>query len=157
MGWNEIMGHEIHEDRTSDVVEVNQKLAKSTIVQFWRGDLKLINQAVEEGYDVVNSNHLDTYMDYTFERLPLSKSYAFNPIPEELDQKYHKHILGLGTQAWTEYLPTTVSLEKQIFPRLAAYAEVGWTELENKDFKRFTRSLEKLKARWTTMGIGFTQ
>lgn len=157
MGWNEIMGQEIHEERTSEAVEVEQKLAKSAIVHFWRGDLKLVNQAVEEGYDVVNSNHWDTYMDYTFERLPLEKSYAFNPIPEGLDEKYHRHILGLGTQVWTEYMPTTEIFDKQVFPRLAAYAEVGWTKTNNKDYERFTSSLKKLQERWTILGISFTQ
>ncbi|SOE20724.1 hexosaminidase [Spirosomataceae bacterium TFI 002] len=156
MGWNEIMGKEIHEERTSEAVEVQQKLAKSAIVHFWKGDLSLINQAVESGYDVVNSNHWDTYMDYTFGRLPLSKSYAFNPIPEGLDEKYHKHILGSGTQVWTEYLPTNESLEKQVFPRLAAYSEVGWTSVQNKDFERFTNSLELLKRKWSLEGIYFT-
>lgn len=157
MGWNEIMGQEIHEERTSEAVQVEQKLAKSAIVHFWRGDLKMVNQAVEEGYDVVNSNHWDTYMDYTFERLPLEKSYAFNPIPAGLDEKYHKHILGSGTQVWTEYMPTTEIFDKQVFPRLAAYAEVGWTMTKNKDYERFTSSLEKLKQRWTILGIYFTQ
>lgn len=155
MGWNEIMGADIHEEHGEDIGEVEQKLAESAIVHFWKGDLNLINSAVQEGYDVVNSNHWDTYLDYTYERTPLSKSYAFDPVPEGLDSKYHSRILGTGTQMWSEWIPTVPQMERQIFPRLAAYAEVGWTTKKNKSFNRFQNSLEKLQERWTFEGINF--
>ncbi|MDO6738692.1 beta-N-acetylhexosaminidase [Wenyingzhuangia sp. 2_MG-2023] len=155
MGWNEIMGGDVHGERKEEAPKSEQKLAKSAIVHFWKGNLDLINKAVQEGYDVVNSNHWDTYLDYTYKRTPLSKSYAFDPIPEGLDKKYQSHILGTGTQMWSEWIPTVPSMEKQIFPRLAAYAEVGWTDIENKNFERFEQSLKKIKERWTLLGIHF--
>ncbi len=155
MGWNEILGDDIHDERKDVTTHTGQKLAKSAVVHFWKGNLDLINKAVENDYDVVNSNHWDTYLDYTYERLPLAKSYAFNPIPEGLDQKYQKHILGLGTQMWSEWVPTVEIMEKQIFPRLAAYAEVGWTETKNKDFNRFLESLGQVKNRWKLNHIFF--
>lgn len=155
MGWNEIMGDDIHGERNEGTTHTGQKLAKSAIVHFWKGNLDLINKAVQDGYDVVNSNHWDTYLDYTYNRIPLSKSYAFNPIPEGLDPNYHSHILGLGTQMWSEWVPTVEIMEKQIFPRLAAYAEVGWTETKNKDFNRFLESLGQLKNRWKLNHIFF--
>lgn len=155
MGWNEILGDDIHGERKDVTTHTGQKLAKSAIVHFWKGNLDLINKAVQDGYDVVNSNHWDTYLDYTYERIPLSKSYAFNPVPEGLDPKYHSHILGLGTQMWSEWVPTVEIMEKQIFPRLAAYAEVGWTETKNKDYNRFLESLGELKSRWELNHIFF--
>lgn len=155
MGWNEILGDDIHGERNDSSTTKEQKLAKSAVVHFWKGNLDLITKAVQNDYDVVNSNHWDTYLDYTYERIPLSKSYAFNPIPAELDPKYHSHILGLGTQMWSEWVPTVEIMEKQIFPRLAAYAEVGWTEMKNKDYDRFLESLEPLKNRWKLHHIFF--
>lgn len=155
MGWNEIMGADIHEDDGETAAAAKQKLAESAIVHFWKGDLKLINEAVEQGYDVVNSNHWDTYLDYTYERTPLSKSYAFNPVPEELNTQYHSKILGTGAQMWSEWIPTVASMEQQVFPRLAAYAEVGWTALENKNFGRFKNTMRHIKKRWKLMGINF--
>lgn len=155
MGWNEIMGDDIHEERGDETIEVEQKLARSAIVHFWKGDLELVNRAVEDGYDVVNSNHWDTYLDYTYERLPITKAYAFDPIPEGLEKQYHSKILGLGTQMWSEYIPTVEQMERQIFPRLAAYAEVGWTTLDQKSFERFEKKLERLKEWWNLKGINF--
>lgn len=144
----------VHEDRGSSG-RVTEKLASSAIVHFWKGDLALVNNAVEEGYDVVNSNHWDTYLDYTCQRLPIEKSYAFDPVPEGLEPKYHHKILGLGTQMWSEWVPTVESMEKQIFPRLAAYAEVGWTELSQKNFGQFQKALEDLKSSWKSSGIDY--
>ena len=155
MGWNEIMGDDIHKEHGADVGEVEQKLAESAIVHFWKGELDLIIRAVEDGYDVVNSNHWDTYLDYTYERIPLSKAYSFNPIPEGLDEKYHSKILGSGAQMWSEYIPTVPQMDQQIFPRLAAYAEVGWTTLSEKDFERFKISLKLLKERWDLAGVTY--
>ena len=155
MGWNEIMGDDIHQKRKGLNEEVKQTLAKSAIVHFWKGDLQLITKAVTRGYDVVNSNHWDTYIDYTYERLPLEKSYNFDPIPEGLDEKYHHKILGLGTQMWSEWTPTVEQMHRQIFPRLAAYAEVGWTSPSRKDYQNFLGALETLKQRWEYSGISY--
>ncbi len=155
MGWNEIMGDDIHEERKEESLQVEQKLAQSAIVHFWKGDLKLINRAVKEGYDVVNSNHWDTYLDYTYERLPITKSYNFDPIPEGLEEQYHSKILGLGTQMWSEWIPTVSEMERQVFPRLSAYAEVGWTSPNNKNFDEFLKRLESLKERWALSGVNF--
>ncbi|WP_209405022.1 beta-N-acetylhexosaminidase [Pseudozobellia sp. WGM2] len=155
MGWNEIMGHNVHEDRGHTAVNASEKLAPSAIVHFWKGDLELVNRAVEDGYDVVNSNHWDTYLDYTYKRLPLEKSYAFDPVPEGLEEQYHSKIKGLGTQMWSEWVPTVQSMEKQIFPRLAAYSEVGWTVLKQKSFVDFQKALAELKTIWKLEGIEF--
>ncbi|AYN69237.1 glycoside hydrolase family 20 [Euzebyella marina] len=155
MGWNEIMGHDIHEDRGYTATETSERLASSAIVHFWKGELDLIGKAVEDGYDVVNSNHWDTYLDYTYKRLPLAKSYAFDPIPDGLEEKYHSKIVGFGTQMWTEWVPTVASMEKQIFPRLAAYSEVGWTNLSDKNFEQFQQALKRLKYIWEVQGVEY--
>lgn len=155
MGWNEILGENIHEETKDMEMIIGQKLSPSSIVHFWKGDLSLMGRAVKEGYRVVNSNHWDTYLDYTYETLPISKSYAFDPIPQGLPVEYHAKILGLGTQIWTEWTPDIKSLEYQVFPRLIAYAEVGWTSTNNKDFNRFSQSLEWHTQRLKNAGIYF--
>lgn len=143
LGWNEIMGTKVHDYVSSDDVLVKQPLAKNAIIHFWKGDLELIQAAVEKGHDVVNSYHNFTYLDYDYSKIPLSKSYSFNPIPKGLLPKYHSKILGLGCQMWGEWTPTVESINKLIYPRLAAYAEVGWTREEYKDFERFSSSVQE--------------
>jgi hexosaminidase len=155
MGWNEILGDNVHEWQPDENVQVKQKLAESAIVHFWKGNLELINKAVSNGYEVVNSYHSQTYLDYNYNTITMEKAYAFDPVPEELDTKYQSKILGLGCQMWSEWIPTVETMEAQVFPRLAAYAEVGWTAKDNKDFKRFNSSLLVMKKRWDMTGINY--
>lgn len=156
MGWNEILGGNVHEWQKAEDVQVKQKLASSAIIHFWKGSLDLINEAVSGGYDIVNALHERTYLDYGYKTIPVSKAYSFDPIPDGLDKKYHSKILGLGCQMWGEWIPTVQHMDKMVFPRLAAYAEVGWTLPENKNFDRFSVSLSKLKEQWKQQGIGFS-
>ena len=155
MGWNEILGDNVHGQEAVADIEVKETLAKSAVIHFWKGNLELINKAVSGGYDVVNSYHAKTYLDYSYETIFLEKAYSFDPIPEGLDAKYDSKILGLGCQMWSEWIPTKEKMERQIFPRLAAYAEVGWTDNNRKDYEVFTRSLTQLEKRWILSGINF--
>ena len=153
MGWNEIMGHNLHEYQNEADTKTEQQLAKETVVHFWKGDVKLANHAASNGYDIVNSLHTETYLDYSYKDLPLSKAYAFDPIPSGLAPEYHDKVIGTGCQMWGEWIPTNGHMHFQTFPRIAAYAEVGWTQKENKDFNKFLAALQELKKRWAQKGI----
>ncbi|WP_445733375.1 beta-N-acetylhexosaminidase [Mariniflexile sp.] len=155
MGWNEILGVNVHEWQEDSDIEVKQKLAESTIVHFWKGNVDLINEAVTNGYDIVNSLHSMTYLDYNYDNLPLSKAYSFDPIPEGVDKKYTNKILGIGCQMWSEWIPSVKQMNNQIFPRIAAYAEVGWTTHTNKNYEVFIKSLNEYKKRWEFLGIEY--
>ena len=157
MGWNDILGGaSIHDYHSAEDVKTSQTLAANSIIHFWKGDLKLVTNAAERGYDIVNSLHTETYLDYTHKRLSLKKAYNFDPIPKGLDSKYHNRILGLGCQMWGEWIPTQSRMEYQVFPRLSAYAEVGWSDKSLKNYKNFSTRLESMKKRWKVIGIKFT-
>jgi hexosaminidase len=159
MGWNEIMGKNIHkgfEEKKHDK-EAETKLAQNVVVHFWKGNLELATEAAEKGYDIVNSLHSNTYLDYGYKNISLKKAYNFNPIPDGLDIKYHKNIFGLGCQMWTEWTPTNNDVAYQSFPRIAAYAEVGWTRVENKNFGNFKTTLRQLQLRWDSLNINYAK
>jgi len=153
MGWNEIMGYHLEEDQNESDAKTNQNLAKETIVHFWKGDVAMATHAASNGYDMVNSMSDYTYLDYSYKGVPLSKAYSFDPIPSELDLKFHDKVIGLGCQMWGEWIPTIGQMHFQVFPRIAAYAEVGWTQKENKNYDKFQLALQKLKRRWGQKGI----
>lgn len=154
MGWNEITGDKLHEYQSEeDTKEAEQQLAKGTIVHFWKGDPALIKKTIDKGYDVVNSYHEYTYVDYNYESIPLSKAYAFNPVPEGLSPEEQSRVLGLGCQMWGEFIPTVESMNRLIYPRIAAYVETGWSGLDKKDYNRFLKSLDYFKNKWAAEGI----
>lgn len=148
MGWNEILGHNLHYYQDKKDTKTSQKLASESIVHFWKGDVELAETAAKNGYEIVNSLHTSTYLDYTYKNLPLRKAYSFNPIPEKLDPQYHDKIIGLGCQMWGEWIPTNGNMHFQTFPRIAAYAEVGWTQIEKKNYSSFKRNLRNLQKIW---------
>ena len=151
MGWNDILGKNLHE--WSNEANTTQSLAKNTIIHFWKGDSTLLNDAIEQGYEIVNSYHEFTYLDYDYKSIPLEKSYSFAPVPADLSNGKTANILGLGCQMWGEWIPTVSGMYRKTFPRIAAYAEVGWTDVVNKDYGRFLSSLENLKRHWDRKGI----
>lgn len=153
MGWNEITGARLHEYQAEEDAQGDVHLAKGTIVHFWKGDPGLIKETIEKGYEVVNSYHSYTYIDYSYESIPLKKSYEFNPVPEGLTAEQKKLVLGLGCQMWGEFIPTVESMNMKIYPRIAAYAETGWTGADNKDYQRFLNALEFFLKKWSDKGI----
>ncbi|SFU54989.1 N-acetyl-beta-hexosaminidase [Porphyromonadaceae bacterium KHP3R9] len=151
MGWNEITGDNIRGEAHLEASQ-SEKLAKGTLVHFWDGDIGLINKAINEGYSVVNSNRHYTYLDYPYEVTPLEKAYSFHPVPDGIAGEKVGAIVGLGCQMWGEYTPNQTRIYYQTFPRIAAYAECGWTKAEDKNYDEFRHRMKKTERRWRKMG-----
>lgn len=151
MGWNEITGDNIRNEAHIEESQ-SEKLTEGTIVHFWDGDISLVNKAIEKGYDVVNSNRHFTYLDYPYEAIPLEKAYSFDPVPEGLEKSKESKILGTGCQMWGEFTPNVTRIYYQTFPRLAAYAESGWTKAADKDYPDFCRRVKNTERRWRKLG-----
>ena len=138
-----------------DDKEAETELAKNVVVHFWKGNIKLITDAAQKGYSIVNSLHSNTYLDYSYGNIDLKKAYDFNPIPGDLNEEYHKNIVGLGCQMWSEWTPINKDVERQTYPRIAAYAETGWTNKDNKDYTRFRKSMNNLTLVWDGLNITY--
>ena len=152
MGWNEITGDNIRGEAHLEASQ-SEKLAKGTLVHFWDGDIGLINKAINEGYSVVNSNRHYTYLDYPYEVTPLEKAYSFHPVPDGIAGEKVGAIVGLGCQMWGEYTPNQTRIYYQTFPRIAAYAECGWTKAEDKNYDEFRHRMKRPNAdggKWVT-------
>jgi len=154
MGWNEILGGKTHDYNQDQGAQ--QKLSRSAIIQFWVGDTSLITAAASAGYDIVNSMNDYTYLDYDHKSISLEKAYSFEPIPATLPSRDTARILGLGCQMWGEWIPTLDKMNEHIYPRLAAFAEIGWTSRGNRNYQKFVARLAPMQARWTSQGIHFT-
>jgi hexosaminidase len=155
MGWNEILGDDIHGFLKGGQTAKANKLDKDTVVHFWYGNPKLAKRAIKNGHTVVNSWAPFTYLDYSYSSIPLEKAYGFDPIIKGLTEKEQKRIIGTGCQMWSEWIPTVADMERQVYPRLAAYSEVGWTAQKNKDFSSFNQRMKGQLKRWDIQGIGY--
>jgi hexosaminidase len=127
-GWNEIME--------------GGDLLQSCVVHIWNNDKHTIN-AVKSGRDVVYSRTNFLYVDYPLEYMPLAKVYATEPVPAGLSREEILHITGPQANLWTEYLPTDKSCDEYAWPRLAALAEVAWTNAPKRDYLDFVSRMKQ--------------
>ena len=151
IGWNEITGDNVHNEAGRGENSA-VSLDPSAIVQFWDGSPELAKKAIRKGYYLVNSNCHDTYLDYNYGVLPLERAYNFNPYFEDLTPEQNAKILGTGCQMWGEWTPTEERINFQTFPRIGAYAEDGWTNVENKNYADFVRRMAPIEQIWKAKG-----
>jgi len=132
MGWNEIL---------------NNKLNENAICHYWTANLKKVLEHARRGRKVVMSEMLAVYLNHPYVLISLECAYNWDPIPNELEVKYHDKILGIEACLWTEMVKNDDKLEWQTFPRLIAISETGWSPKNKKNFKSFQKRLEKFN-RW---------
>jgi len=157
MGWNEILGDDLHGFLKDGQTAKAAALDSNTIVHFWKGSPELAKRAIRKGHRIVNSYHIYSYLDYGYGSISLGKAYEFDPVFDGLTSEEEKQIIGSGCQMWSEWIPTIERMEYQIFPRLAAYAEVGWTQKENKDFASFKERIKPQLKRWDLQGVDYAK
>ncbi|WP_111268224.1 beta-N-acetylhexosaminidase [Marilutibacter maris] len=152
IGWDEILEAELPQTAT---------------VMSWRGIDGGI-EAARKGHDVVMSPSSDLYLDYLQTDSPdeppgrpatitVDEVYAFEPVPEALEAGQRGHILGLQANMWTEHTRFDARLEHNLFPRLAAVAETGWTPAADKDWDDFRRRLPVQLQRYRRLGIAYAR
>jgi hexosaminidase len=139
IGWNEIL---------------QPGLAKGAVVQYWaRGRKQLLEAIRRDARPTVMSYCFYTYLDYTYKLIPLRRIYKYEPLPSGLEEQAAASILGVESPLWTEWVPARARLDYQVFPRLTALAETGWTPAEKKNLRDFHRRLEPFLSRLDRLGV----
>lgn len=151
IGWNEITGDNVHGE--AGRAESTIALEPGTLVQFWDGSTDLAKKAIKKGFQVVNSNRIFTYLDYPYGAIPIDKAYSFDPLFDDLTPEENAKIIGTGCQMWGERLPNDRRVYFQVFPRLGAYAECGWTKKESKNYADFVRRIAPIEKIWLAKGF----
>ena len=152
IGWDEILEGDV---------------APNATVMSWRGASGGI-KAAQMGHDVIMTPNTYCYFDYyqtadtKDEKLgiggyvPIEKVYSLDPT-FDLNEEQKKHIIGAQANLWTEYITTTEHVEYMVLPRMAALAEVQWTQPEKKDFKDFTKRLARLMKFYQRDGFNYAK
>ena len=138
-------------------------LAPNATVQSWRG-MKGAIAAATTGHDVISSPTSNCYLDYAQARLPgepiwmgyvdLKTCYAFEPTPAQLTAEQAQHVLGLEGNMWTEHAAQN-RIDWQVFPRLCALAEVGWSPKVLRDWENFKTRLAAHYGRLDDLGVSY--
>ncbi|WP_097127421.1 beta-N-acetylhexosaminidase [Spirosoma fluviale] len=141
-------------------------LSPNATVMSWRG----INggiAAARQNHDVIMTPTTYCYLDYYQADpktqpvtigglLPIEKVYSFNPsVTDSLTAEQSKHVLGVQANVWSEYMPTTHSVEYMAYPRLLAVAETGWTPQDARNIDDFKQRLEVHKKRLDFLNVNY--
>ena len=117
-------------------------LSRTATVMYWRGWEKEIPEFVlNQGNNIIMTPTSHCYFDYTYETISTEKVYSYCPIPAGLNKEYEKKILGIQANFWSHLNRIEPEMDRQIFPRLLALAEVGWSKESNKKWEDFTLRL----------------
>ncbi|MGW3723705.1 beta-N-acetylhexosaminidase [Streptomyces sp. NPDC000851] len=143
-------------------------LADGAAVSSWRGYAGGV-AAARAGHDVVMCPEQQVYLDHrqsagTDEPVPigyvrtLADVYRFEPVPPQLSGEQMRHVLGTQANVWTEVMEDQDRVDYQVFPRLAAFAEVAWSALPapaERDFEDFGRRMAVHYRRLDALGVAY--
>jgi len=153
IGWDEII----------DRGDINPQ----TTVHAWRNVERGLN-SIRKGYPTIMQPAPYTYLDMkqsSIERghswaaiISLERIYSFDPIGSaQLSSAETKLLLGVQSGLWGELLDRPFRFaEYQLFPRLCALAEIGWTPQELRKWEDFNIRIHRTHFdRMYEMGIAF--
>ncbi|MFI9339724.1 beta-N-acetylhexosaminidase [Streptomyces sp. NPDC052773] len=143
-------------------------LAAGAAVSSWRGYAGGVT-AARAGHGVVMCPEQQVYLDHrqdagADEPVPigyvrtLEDVYRFEPVPPELTPEEARHVLGTQANVWTEVMEDSARVDYQVFPRLAAFAEVAWSALpapRERDFADFERRMAAHYRRLDALGVAY--
>ncbi|MFF9507884.1 beta-N-acetylhexosaminidase [Streptomyces sp. NPDC014724] len=143
-------------------------LPTGAAVSSWRGYGGGV-AAAEAGHDVVMCPEQHVYLDHRQDGGPdepmpigfirtLEDVYRFEPVPAGLSEEAARHILGTQANVWTEVMQNRARVDYQVFPRLAAFAEVAWSPLPapaERDYADFERRMTTHYARLDALGVDY--
>jgi len=129
-------------------------LSPNAVVQSWRG-IKGGIESARQSHDVIMSPTTHCYLDYDYTSISVEKSYLFEPVPSELTEKESRHILGLEGNIWAERVSNQDRLDFQLYPRLTALSEVGWSPKAARDWNDFDVRLNTHLKRLELLGVKY--
>jgi hexosaminidase len=128
IGWDEI---------------VEGGLSRTATVMYWRGwETSVPELVLENGNKLIMTPTSHCYFDYTHETISTERVYSYNPVPEFISGGKTDQILGVQANFWSHLNRIEPEMDRQIFPRLLALAEVGWLTATDKNWKDFSLRLK---------------
>ena len=138
----------------------------TAVVHWWRYrtcGTAAVEKALRRGHQVIASPNSLCYLSFPVtpdehfkpERTSdLSQVYAARYVPEELSSEARNQILGAQCCCWTEYL-TEHDIDKLLFPRILACAELMWRYPSVRDFPTFAGRVQAEEPGWRALGVEY--
>ena len=135
--------------------------AKSTTVMAWTSPKARV-KSIENGHRTIACPITNLYFSNPgYNKLrgvsSVERVYKFEPVPEDATPEQKQNIIGAQGCIWTEWTKDSVKMEWQMMPRIAALAEIQWSEPQNKDFDSFLNRLKHQIDIYEAYGYNYKQ
>jgi len=127
IGWTEI---------------VDGGLAPGAAVMNWLGS-RGADAAARGGQPIVMSPTSHCYFDYAYKDIDTRRAYGYEPVPDYFSPDQARLILGLQANFWSHIDRSPDRVDAQLFPRLLAIAERGWSAEGVRDWDSFLPRLRE--------------
>ena len=153
MGWDEV---------------TNSAVPEGMVVFGWRGNGEAALKAAQRGHRFVMTPAEKLYLiryqgpqwfeplTY-FGNITLKNVYDYEPVGEDWPVEYQDRLMGIQGSMWTEFCNCPEDVAYQIFPRLAAVAEVAWSPAPMRDWMGFLRSLDMFNRHLDCKGVTYAR
>lgn len=128
-------------------------LAPNATVMSWRG-MEGGMASAKAGHDVVMSPTSHCYFDYAYTAINSARVFAFDPLAG-IPPEAARHMLGLQANFWSHIDREPELVDRQLFPRLLALAERGWSPDNRSEWAGYQRRAQAQLPRLKQLGIHY--
>lgn len=121
-----------------DEITEGGPLSGDEVIMYWRGGMdERIAGLAQEGFSIVSSPTSHCYFDYAYDVTDTQEVYSYDPVPVSVPEEARSGYIGVQANFWSHLDRAESRIDRQLFPRVFALAEVAWTAPDNKDWERF--------------------
>ena len=143
-------------------------LPEGVIIQGWRGLGTAALKAAEQGHPFIMTPARIMYLiryqgpewfepQAYFGNSTLKDIYDYEPVQADWKPEYASLLMGVQASMWTEFCNKPEDVDYLVFPRLAALAEIAWTQPEKKDWTSFLKAMDIYNEHLTAKGIVYAR
>ena len=143
-------------------------LPDNSIILGWQGWGLAALKAAEEGHRFIMTPARIMYLiryqgPQWFEPLTyfgnntLKDVYDYEPVRKDWKPEYASLLMGVQGSMWTEFCNKPEDVDYLLFPRLAAVAEVAWTQPDKKDWALFLKGMDRYNEHLAEKGIVYAR
>jgi hexosaminidase len=141
-------------------------LAPGSVVQYWAAaDAPFVTDALARNAKVLMSPANKAYMDMKYDpSTPFGQiwagyineqtAYSWDPAAV-LAGVTDAQLVGLEAPLWSEMLVTLADVEYMAFPRIAGYAEIGWSPSTGRSWDDYKVRVGAQGPRLRALGVGY--
>jgi hexosaminidase len=128
-------------------------VSPATAVMGWRGVSRGL-AAAQSGHDVVMTPNSHCYFDYTYAASDSARVFSYDPVAG-LPTEAARRVLGVQASFWSHIDRAPELVDRQLFPRLLALAERGWSPDNRGNWPDYQRRARANLGRLEKLGIHY--